>query len=101
MNVRVGESGERSVRAEKASQQAESFSHTKSRRSGRRGKSPDNDDEVINAESTRSLRRKVVIVQNIQMNCRESVPTIENIEKIEVHQFAVLMSNDGCGVESQ
>ena len=30
MNVRVGESGERSVRAEKASQQAERFSHTES-----------------------------------------------------------------------
>ena len=59
LNVRVGERGERSVGAERASQQAERFSHTrKSRKSGRRGKCPDNDDEVINAESTRSLRGK-------------------------------------------
>ena len=77
MNVRVGE---RSVRAEKALQQAERGiqSHRKSRKSGRRGKSPDNDDKVINAESTRSLRGKKVIVQNIQMiveierQCRRS-----------------------------
>ena len=78
MNVRVGESGERSVRAEKALQQAERRiqSHRKSRKLGRRGKSPHNDDEVINAERTRSPRGKEVIVQNI--------PTIEKIEKIQV-----------------
>ena len=69
MNVRVGEKGERSVRNEKALQQAERRiqSHRKSRKSRRRGKSPDNEDEVINAESTRSLRGKEMIVQNIQV----------------------------------
>ena len=44
----------------------EGFSHTESLGS-QGGKSPDNDDEVINAESTRSLRGKEVIVQNIKM----------------------------------
>ena len=66
LNNRVGES--RSFRAEKVLQQAERRiqSHRKSRKSGRRGDSPD-DDEVINAESTRSLRGKEEIVQNVQM----------------------------------
>ena len=43
----VGESGDRMVRDEQASQQAERRiqSHRKSRKSGRRGKSPDNDEE--------------------------------------------------------
>ena len=47
-NVRVGESGDRLLRVEKASQQAERRiqSHRKSWKSGRRGQSPD-DDEVI------------------------------------------------------
>ena len=69
LDVRVGESGDILVRAEKALQQAERRiqSHRKSRKSERRGKSRDNDDEVINAESTRSLRGKEEIVQNIQM----------------------------------
>ena len=67
LNNRVGESGDRSVRAEKVLQQAErrTQSHRKSQKSGRRGTSPDNDDEVIKAESTRSLSGKEEIVQNI------------------------------------
>ena len=49
LNVRVGASGDRSALAEKESQQAERKiqSHRKSRKSGRRGRTSPDDDEVI------------------------------------------------------
>ena len=78
LNVRVGEVVRDQFALRKTFQQAERRiqSHRKSRKSGRRGKSPDDDDEVIFAESTRSLRGKEVIVQNIQtvveQQCRRS-----------------------------
>ena len=70
LNVRVGESGDSLVRAEKAPQQAEKNEDSATQKVSEirkeRKTSPDNDDEVINAESTRSLRGKEEIVQNIQ-----------------------------------
>ena len=78
-NVRVGESGDRLARAEKALQQAE-----------RRVQSPD-DDEVISTlhKSNRGLREKDHPEGD---RCHEhNVPTIDKIEKtVEVHQVQFL-----------
>ena len=96
LNDHVGECGDRSVRAEKVLQQAEKNKDSASQKVSeirKERKSPDNDDEVISTESTRSLRgkdRQGGDRAEHPDDCRETVPTIE---KIEVHhlQFSYQM----------
>ena len=67
-NVRVGESGDRLVRAEKALQQTERRiqSHRKSRKSGRRKeKSPDDDEVIRTFQKTIEVFRKRTIKEVI------------------------------------
>ena len=60
LNARVGECGDRLVRAKKALQQAERMiqSHRKSRKSGRRGQSPDDDEVTSTSKKAMEVFRK-------------------------------------------
>ena len=86
LNVRVGESGERSVRGEKALQQAE-------RRIQSHRVSEVREERKISryAEISRSLHGKEVIDTADDREDRKDRGT----------PVAVLMSNGGCAVESQ
>ena len=74
-NVRVGESGDRLVRAQKASQQAERRiqSHRKSRKSGRREEKYPDDDEVIRTlqEAIEVFRKRTIkeVISFTNMTC--------------------------------
>ena len=70
LNVRVGESRDRSVRAEKTLQKAESRiqSHRKSRKSGRREeKSPDDDEVFSTLQKAIEVSRKGTIKEVINV----------------------------------
>ena len=84
INDHKGESVDASGRAKKVLQQVEKNEDSAIQKASEimnERKSPDNDDEVIRTEWTRSLRAEH------PDDCRETVPTIEKIEKIEIHQL--------------